>query len=196
MLESGIIFRRERKNTCPGYVQGLPCDQAFYATTQNPTVTAQHSFHKPSSTETLSMYLHSCRLPSTSCSYFLNEYDGLKPLLTQTSQGRARLTAWRCFPRVYWHLETAAVASTCEWVVMKGNEPQPEASWLSFYLPEILSVLVLPKCSLWNMKQLLPGKVPTNRKTSPGVSKWYWVCLRKVLRRSSKLFSTISSSGK
>lgn len=60
------------------------------------------------------------------------------------------------------HPETAAATSTCEWVVIKCNEPQLEASLLSFHLPEILSVLDGQMYSLCNLKQLLPGKVPTN----------------------------------
>lgn len=150
MLENSIIFGRERRNSCPGYLQGLPCDQAFSAPTQTPMWwLSAHSMSLQAQRLSARAYIYEpagCPAPLVAATW--KGVMDWKPLLTQTSEGRARLAARRWLPRVYRHLETAAVASTCEWVVMKGNEAQPEASWLPFYLPEILSVLVWPKCSL------------------------------------------------
>lgn len=196
MLENGIIFGRERRKCFPGYCRDSSVTRPFLL----PHKThlwwlSTHSVNLKAETFSMCLHLWACRLPSTSCSYYLKECDGLKT--SAASQGHARLTAWRWLPRVYRHLETAAVTSTCEWVVMKGNEPQPEASWFSFHRPEILCVLVWPKCSPWNLKQLLPGKVPTNRKTSPGMSKCYRVeCVWDKFLGGTANSSSIFSSGK
>lgn len=136
MLANGIIFGRQRRNSFPGYLQGLPCAPAFSATTQNPTVMAQHSFHKPASTETFSTCLHlwACRLPSTSCKYCLKERDGLKASAGIDLSGVCKTDSLKVAPQ---GLSTPWNCCSCISLWVGGNKRQWTSTGgiLAFVLP-------------------------------------------------------------
>lgn len=69
-------------------------------------------------------------------------YDGLKTSAGIDLTGMCKTDILKVAPQGL-HLETAAVISTCECLVIKCNGPQLEMPLLSFNLLEILSVFGL-----------------------------------------------------
>lgn len=128
-------------HTCLGYLQGLPCDQAFSASTQDPAVMAQHSLHNPASTETCSTCLHlwACRLLSISCSYYLNECDGLKTSADIDLSGPCKTDSLEVAPQ---GLLTPWNCCSCINLWVGGNERQ----WTSTSKKSILAFILLA----WN----------------------------------------------